>query len=189
MPLAVTVDVEWAKEDDIKAIFALADAHSVPLFPFVTHESAFLKQRGGAQGIHPNFLLGSTQGNTEDEVIEECFRLVPNARAFRSHCFYSHTRLLWAMAERGIMADANLLSYLQYRQPFKNAGGFTTFPTYWSDDVAKRNGDTRLEKRRMHGTAVLVVNVHPTNHAYVPTIELFETARAHSIPFEMLYSD
>lgn len=185
--LLVTTDTEWCSEDQIKAIFDLADANDVPLFPFVTHASAFLRARGGAQGIHPNFLPGSTQGKTYDEVLDHMLGIVPDARAFRSHCFYSETRLLWKMAERGFVADANLLTYMEYRVPFKNVGGFTTFPTYWSDDVALRRGETCIDKRRLSNSGTMVVNVHPLNAAEPIVKELFSFARLRSVPFESLY--
>ena len=185
--LSLTTDIEWCSEDQIKAIFDLADSYGVPLFPFVTHESNFLKARGGEQGIHPNFLPGSTHGRTEDEVLEHCLRLVPGVTASRSHCFYSNTRLLWKMAERGIRADANLLTYMDYRKPFKNVGGFTTFPTYWSDDVALRRGEG-FDKRNMGNNGVRVVNVHPLNYDQPVVKELFAFARLRSVPFESLYA-
>lgn len=185
--LSLTVDTEWSSEDHIKRIFDLADSYDVPLFPFLTHDSAFLRARGGAQGIHPNFLPGSTQGKTEDEVLDHCFELVPRATAFRSHCFYSHTRMLWKMAERGIRADANVLTYLEYRVPFTNVAGYTTFPTFWSDDVALRRGETCIDKRRMTNNNVLVVNVHPLNADQAIVKQLFSIARMHAVPFESLY--
>ncbi len=187
MPLALTTDTEWCSEEDIRRLFTLADIHHVPLFPFLTHASPFLKKFGGPQGIHPNFLPGSTHGATEDEVLDHCFKLVPGATAFRSHCFYGHTRLLWKMAERGIKADANLLTYLTYREPFRNVGGFLTFPTYWSDDVAIRNGATELPKKRLNSIQPLVVNVHPRNAGLPMVEELFRYARARAVPFESLY--
>lgn len=187
LSLAVTTDLEWCSEEQIRRLFDLADDYHVPLFPFVTHRSVFLGKRGGPQGIHPNFLPGSTHGQTEEEVLDHCFKLVPNAQAFRAHCFYSHSRLLWAMAERGIKADANLLSYLSWTVPFRNVGGFLTFPTYWSDDVAIRNGATELPKRRLNSIHPLIVNVHPKNAGLPMVEELFRYARARSVPFESLY--
>jgi hypothetical protein len=186
--LALTADTEWCNEEQIKALFDLADSFDVPLFPFVTHASAFLRVRGGAQGIHPNFLPNSTHGRTQDEVLDHLLRIVPDAVAFRSHCFYSESRLLWKMAERGFKADANLLTYMEYRVPFTNVGGFKTFPTFWSDDVALRRGETVLDKRRMSNKNVLVVNVHPLNVDQPIVRDLFKFARLRSVPFESLYT-
>lgn len=188
MPLALTTDIEWSSEQDIAALFSLADSVQVPLFPFLTHNSEFLKKRGGPQGIHPNFLPGSTQGRTYDEVLDHLLRIVPDATAFRSHCFYSETRLLWNMAERGFKADANLLCYMEHRAPFLNVGGFTTFPTFWSDDVALRRGETGIDKRQFGNNGVRVVNVHPKNFGTPIVQELFRFARLRSVPFESLYS-
>jgi len=185
--LSLTTDTEWCSEDQIKRLFDLADSHDVPLFPFVTHASAFLRTRGGAQGIHPNFLPNSTHGKTYDEVLDHLLRIVPDARAFRSHCFYSETRLLWKMAERGFIADANVLTYMEHRLPFKNVGGFTTFPTFWSDDVAIRRGETCIDKRQMGNNGLRVFNVHPSNAELPMVKELFAFARLRSVPFETLY--
>lgn len=187
MPLTLTTDTEWSSEEDIAALFRLADSSGVPLFPFITHDSSFLKRRGGAQGIHPNFLPNSTHGRTYDEVLDHLLRIVPDAVAFRSHCFYSETRLVWKMAERGFKADANVLCYMDYRRPFRNVGGFMTFPTYWSDDVALRRGETTLDKRQMGNNGVRVFNVHPKNAGLPIVKELFRFAALRAVPFESLY--
>lgn len=187
MPLVLTTDTEWCSEDDIAALFNLADTLGVPLFPFVTHRSEFLKKRGGAQGIHPNFLPSSTHGKTYDEVLDHMLAIVPDAVAFRAHCFYSETRLLWKMAARGFKVDCNVLTYLQRRDPFTNVAGLRTYPTFWSDDVAKRLGETRLPKRSLNSSAMLVVNVHPLN-VHLPMVQdLLEYARLRCVPFESLY--
>lgn len=187
MPLTLTCDIEWASEPEIKQVFDLADRYALPLFPFVTHESKFLRCRGGAQGIHPNFLEGSTQGRTETEVLDYCFKLVPSAKAFRSHCFYDHTRLVWRMAERGILIDVNVLRHLDDPTPYQTIGGYPRYPTYWSDDVALRNGE-HFDKRKFGSPKVLVCNVHPKNATEQVVRQLFQFACGRSIPFEDLYA-
>lgn len=189
MPLVLTTDIEWSSEESIRVLFDMADSLRVPLYPFITHESAFLRKRGGAQGIHPNFLLGSTHGNTEQQVMDHCFEfLLPGATAFRAHCFYDHTRLQWAMAERGITKDSNVLRYMEEHnpRPYRCIGGYTRWPVFWSDDVALRNGETRVDKRRMNSSLPLVVNIHPQNHGQPMVQEIMEYARKRCVPFEDL---
>ena len=188
MPLVLTTDIEWASEDHIRSLFHMADILGVPLFPFVTHESEYLKKRGGAQGIHPNFLPGSTQGKTETEVMDYCFKLVPRAKAFRAHCFYDHTRLQWAMADRGINIDSNVLRYMEPHnpRPYRCIGGYMRWPVFWSDDVAMRRGEKRIDKRRLNTTLPLVIDIHPRNYSQPMVAELMEYARNRSMAFEDL---
>lgn len=187
MPIVLTTDVEWASESDIERLFDLADRYALPLFPFVTHDSPFLRRRGGAQGIHPNFLEQSTHGRTEAEVLDHCFNLVPSAKAFRSHCLYDHTRLVWRMAERGILIDSNVLRHLDDPRPYQTIGGYPRYPIYWADDVALRNSE-HFDARKFARHDTLVCVVHPKNANEVVVRKLFQFACGRSIPFEDLYA-
>lgn len=84
-----TSDIDWASEDVLEAFFAQIPAERLKLTTFVTHRSEVIErefQQGHIhRGIHPNFLPGSSQGNTFREVIETCVALAPEATCTRSH--------------------------------------------------------------------------------------------------------
>src|SRR5207244_3974947 len=66
---------------------------------FVTHMSpAISRLRRNPElfelGIHPNFLPGSTHGDTPDAVLRHCRALVPDAVSMRTHCLVQSTLLL-----------------------------------------------------------------------------------------------
>ena len=137
-----TTDIEWSPEWAIRELFELADAAGVPLTPFLTHRSAFLETRlagkgdGPNAGLHPNFLPGSTHGQSVPEVIETTTKLWPAARSYRSHCFYDDTRMNRLMAEHGFLYDSNLCAFLQAGLvPLRTATTIIRFPVFWEDDV------------------------------------------------------
>ncbi len=84
-----TSDIDWASEAVLEQFFAQLPADMLKLTTFVTHRSEVIEREfksGHIQrGIHPNFLPGSSQGNSFSEVIETCVALAPEATCTRSH--------------------------------------------------------------------------------------------------------
>lgn len=164
-----TTDIEWAPEWAIADTFALADEHGVPLVPFVTHPSELVASRFGPRlagaGVHPNFLPGSTHGGTVDEVIAAVRALAPDARSFRSHCFYDDTRTLRKLAADGFTHDSNACAFLQPElSPVRTVTSVLRFPVFWEDDVHSSFGlGWTLDALRpaLDSPGLKVVNVHP----------------------------
>lgn len=184
-----TTDIEWAPEWAISSLFDLADAYDVPLTPFVTHDSAYLRRRfaGSSKadgvGIHPNFLPGSTQGASVVEVIEHMTNLWPEARSFRSHCFYDETRMNRQMADRGFRYDSNLCAFLQPGLvPLRTATQIIRFPVFWEDDVHSGFGmPWTLEAidEELRSPGLKIFNVHPPRVALnVPDEAFFDAHRS-----------
>jgi hypothetical protein len=183
-----TTDIEWSPEWAIRDLFELADSSGVPLTPFVTHESRYLRARldnardVGNVGLHPNFLPGSTHGGTVAQVIDATTTLWPAARSFRSHCFYDETRMNRRMAERGFLYDSNALAFLQPSLlPMRTATTILRFPVFWEDDVHSAFGlpwrlDAIAEDLRSPGLKIF--NVHPLRIALnVPDEAFYERSR------------
>lgn len=84
-----TSDVDWASETVLANYFELLPFERLKLTMFVTHDSEIIgrKYKEGliTRGIHPNFLPGSSQGNSFREVIETCLSFAPEADITRSH--------------------------------------------------------------------------------------------------------
>lgn len=136
-----TVDVEWSPEWAIAATYELADRFEIPLTPFLTHESAYLRDRlrdpaaRGDVGLHPNFLPGSTHGRTVEEVVAAVCELWPDAISYRSHCFYDETRAMRAFEHRGFRYESNLCLFLQPQlAPLRSSTSLTRLPVFWEDD-------------------------------------------------------
>lgn len=84
-----TSDIDWASEAVIDDYFNRLPLDSLKLTTFVTHKSEIIENQFRAgiieRGIHPNFLPGSSHGNTFREVIETCMTFAPEATCTRSH--------------------------------------------------------------------------------------------------------
>lgn len=84
-----TSDIDWASEAVIEHYFQKMPMEMLKLTVFVTHKSEVIEREYLAgrivRGIHPNFLPGSSHGNTFREVIETCLSFAPEATCTRSH--------------------------------------------------------------------------------------------------------
>ena len=90
-----TSDIDWASEAVLEEYFSLLPMEFLKLTTFVTHKSDIIEQqyqKGLIQrGIHPNFLPGSSHGNSFREVIETCMTFAPEATCTRSHRAFAVT--------------------------------------------------------------------------------------------------
>lgn len=84
-----TSDIDWASEAVIDDYFHRLPMDLLKLTTFVTHNSEIIENQFLAgviqSGIHPNFLPGSSHGNSFREVIETCMTFAPEATCTRSH--------------------------------------------------------------------------------------------------------
>lgn len=183
-----TTDIEWSPEWAIDDLFTLAERHGVPLTPFITHESSAVRRRFSdparrrLAGVHPNFLPGSTHGDSVAAVAEHVRSLWPDAIAFRSHCFYDETRMSRQMAARGFRYDSNLCAFLQPGLvPVRTTTRILRFPVFWEDDVHSGFAlDWSIGALAPHlGTPGLkIFNVHPLRVALnVPDEAFYERDR------------
>lgn len=107
---------------------------------FVTHQSPLLekwhRERKIQLGIHPNFLPGSSHGNTINEVIDTVMKYVPEARCFRSHRCFDVAPVTDALVKRGLLYDSNLITNLQQGiSPIKHESGLIRFPCFYEDGI------------------------------------------------------
>ena len=166
-----TSDIEWSPEWAILEMLALFGRYSVPLTPFVTHRSDCLWQRYGSAdmrprvGLHPNFLIGSTHGDTTEEVMECVCKLWPEATSFRSHSFFDHSHVTDGFFARNFKYDSNLGLFLQPDcVPLRHNSGLIRFPVYWEDDNHWRNElpfELSIVKAEFEKPGLKVFNVHP----------------------------
>ncbi|MTJ14072.1 hypothetical protein FJR11_16070 [Anabaena sp. UHCC 0187] len=111
----LTIDVDWAADWMIEYVADCLIEKQVKATWFITHYSPLLdKLKFHHQlfeiGIHPNCLPESSQGSTEDEVLQFIKNLAPEATSMRTHALYQHTRFLRkASSEYGISIDSSLL--------------------------------------------------------------------------------
>lgn len=164
-----TTDIDWASEHCIRTLLDAMAERGVTPTAFATHRSEALDAaaRNGDVGIglHPNFLPGSSHGETREQVIDHIFDLFPDARCFRSHAMVDDTHISIAMKERDILYDSNLCLYLQPGLvPLHHWTGIPRFPMFWADDIHwRRGGEFRLAPYEdlFFSPGLKIIGVHP----------------------------
>lgn len=185
-----TSDIDWAPEWAIAEMLDFFEQREIPLCPFITHDSEEIRRRYSDHekkqlvGIHPNFLPGSTQGNSPDEIADNLLSLWPEAKAYRSHSFVDSTPIANLFAKRGLLFDSNLCLFLQPRcEPLKHNSGLMRFPVFWEDDVHYKRGlPCELSSIREHfdSPGLKVINLHPFLFAMnVPDAKYYQEVKHH----------
>lgn len=165
----LTMDVDWASEYAIAATLADIRGRSIRPTVFATHPSQELARAAAAGeielAIHPNFLPGSTQGESPEDVIDYVFKLVPGAISFRSHCYMENTNIMRLLAQRGIKFDSNFCSFLEpHLLPIRHFTGIWRFPVFWEDDVHWMLGapwDAGAFRTAFFSPGLKIFNIHP----------------------------
>lgn len=171
--VVLTSDQDWAPAWTCRALLDAAAERGLPLHAFRTSASAELDRAAAegtiGQGWHPNFLPGSSHGTTPDEVVASCRALVPGARTARSHCFVESTQQWRALADAGIVADAQVLSAAQsHLEPIVHWTGVLRLPTFFADDTffgaSPDDLDLRGVRRALLAPGLKVVIFHPATY-------------------------
>jgi hypothetical protein len=141
----LTFDVDWAPDFAIDAIAEELIRREVKATWMITHASPALDRLREHPdlfelGIHPNFMPGSTQGSTPEEVLDHCMELVPDATTMRTHALVQSSPLLRTVVARTpVRCDASLfLLEAEHVAPvaFPDAtGSLVRIPYVWEDDV------------------------------------------------------
>jgi polysaccharide deactylase WbmS-like protein len=143
--VVLTFDVDWAPDFAIDAIADELVAAGVRSTWMITHSSPAVDRLRGRPdlfelGIHPNFLPGSTHGETPEAVLDHCMALVPGATTMRTHALFQSSLLMRTVLERTpVRCDASLfLLEASHVAPvgFPGAGGsLVRVPYVWEDDI------------------------------------------------------
>jgi ubiquinone/menaquinone biosynthesis C-methylase UbiE len=179
-----TTDIEWSPESMIKELVDTFDGRGIPLTPFVTHDSPTIKEKYGQGdkrlhvGLHPNFLSGTTHGDSPERVIDNVGKLWKDAISFRSHSFFDNTHITDEFAKRGFRYDSNINLFLHNGGlPLIHNSGLLRFPVYWEDDT---HFDRQLPftldylKRHLDAPGLKVFNIHPLTFSLnVPTSQYY----------------
>jgi hypothetical protein len=168
---ALTADQDWAPAWASEQLVTAAATLGLPLHVFRTNpcpvlDDAFAKGRI-TQGWHPNFLPGSSHGDTPDDVIAYCRSHFPLSRTVRAHCFMEHTMAWDALAAAGIVADSQIPTYFQDNlTPLLHASGIWRLPVYLEDDIFFRYFPHVLDLDAVEVTlfapGLKIFNFHPT---------------------------
>ena len=143
-PHIITFDIDWAPDEAIESTRKKLIEHNLKSTWFVTHatpELAKFRERPDLfeLGIHPNFLEGTTHGNTQEEIIAHVMALVPEAKVLRTHSVYQSGQLLNKfVATTPISIDSSIflpeMPNIQKVRHLTGAGPLDRFPIFWADD-------------------------------------------------------
>ena len=171
--IAITLDIDWAPDWVIKYCLNIFQEHGVKVSFFATHETELnqkILDNNHELGIHPNFLTGSSHGNTPHEVLSFCKSLVPSAVSSRSHSLMTSEPILEMMTEKfGIKNDCSIYlpdikipadHKIKYSQ---NGPELTRIPHYFQDNMIffKDGFDWKMQSLGIEGKAYFVFNFHP----------------------------
>lgn len=173
----ITVDVDWAPEWAIERLALVIESAGVASTWFATHDSKALsdfavRNNNVELGVHPNFLTGSSHGESNADVIRHCLELVPKSTSMRTHCLYQSTPMYQDVCDQSeIYIDAsmytgdvpsNFISVL----PLSGNKSILKVPFVWEDDLnfvdPQRSWNARdFLLGRSRNSAFTVINVHP----------------------------
>jgi hypothetical protein len=188
--VVLTIDIDWAPDFAIDFVADQLISRQVRATWFVTHMSpavARLKQHPNLfeLGIHPNFLSGSTHGDTPDAVLRHCMALVPDASSVRTHLLVQSTLLLRQfLAQTKITTDVSLFlpgaPCICPVEWFSQRRTLLRIPYFWADDFEmERNMPSwRLASHLGAGEGLKVFAFHPI-HVYLNSadIEVYQSLK------------
>ena len=110
----LTFDIDWAEDKMMEPILEELLKRRMKSTWFVTHDTPLLQVfRKHSDlvdlGIHPNFLEGTTHGESEEEILQHVLALVPEARVIRTHNVFQSGPLLSKIANlKSIQLDSSI---------------------------------------------------------------------------------
>ena len=174
----ITLDVDWAPDFVIDAVADRFRQAGVRSTWFVTHSSPAVSRLRQSPdlfelGVHPNFLPGSTHGDTPEAVLEHVLGLVPEARSMRTHGLVQSTQLLDLVIRRTPIA-IDVTAFLPRTpnlRPFPypwQGGTLWRVPFFWEDDFEMERSRPcwTLAPYLDVGPGLKVFNFHPI-HVYL----------------------
>lgn len=185
----LTFDIDWASDEMVLEVIDDCLKYNVKATFFVTHESETLKKLFDFSdhfevGIHPNFLPGSTQGNSEEEILHFYNTLLPSVGTIRTHCLYQYSRLFakFNLAYNNKLIDSSIfMPFVKNIQPFKwitGSGYLVRVPFFWSDDYYF-GCQSITPLSLLDSTGCKVYNFHPIHISNnITSIEHYEAVKA-----------
>ena len=179
----VTLDIDWAPDFAIDFVAEKLAERQVCATWFVTHVSPAIERlrqypKLFELGIHPNFLPGSTHGDTVEEVLNCCIAMVPEASSVRTHSLVQSSPLLaQIMIQTSIKTDVSLfLPHTPCLRPIEYQSSGRTLlriPYYWQDDYETERTVPcwHLPPILAVGEGLKVFNFHPI-HVYLNSADV-----------------
>lgn len=181
--VCLTFDIDWAPDFMIDFVAELLIARQIRATWFITHATPALQRLRQYPhlfelGIHPNFLPGSTHGNTPEAVLAHCTELVPESISVRTHNLVQSTPLLHQiMIQTPITIDVSLfMPHTPHLRPVEyhwNQRTLLRLPFFWEDDMEMTHPapSWRLSPILSLGNGLKIFNFHPV-HLYLNSSDM-----------------
>jgi hypothetical protein len=168
-----TSDVDWASEEVLNYSHKALSGESLGITYFNTHPSNFINSLSKSgeirQLIHPNFLPNSSHGESFDEVMEYCDKLVPDADGFRTHRYFEVNDIMDEYARRGFKFFSNHCTRCEKNiTPLHHRSGMVSIPIFFEDGgylIMDPHLNTDILKGYLDTPGLKVINVHPAHMA------------------------
>lgn len=170
-----TSDIDWASEDVMKDYFDIVNNLDIKPTLFVTHHSDIIDKyyRMGQieRGIHPNFMNGSSHGNSFKEIVETCIKYAPEAYGFRSHRAFDVTDITHLLKnEYNFKYVSHQITILQnYIRPILHESGLINFPVFFEDGTHLYNQldlDFKKYIKLFSEPGIKIISFHPMNFVF-----------------------
>lgn len=168
----LTSDIDWASDASIRFFHESTHNTDFPVSYFITHDSEYLSTLSDDAvefGIHPNFLAGSSHGNSFDEVINTCLAYVSAPLFFRCHKYFDVDDTIIKLLNVGCKFDSNLCTLMDTElKPLTHRLGHTRLPVFWEDGAHLTHGFP-LDFNAFDNSAFLapglkILNMHPMHY-------------------------
>ena len=182
----ITFDVDWAPDFAIRETAEILIKSHTKSTWFVTHNSEAVQELLEQPhlfelGVHPNFMPGTTQGNSYNEIMRHVMDIVPGAKAARTHgMFYSAAISRMFAVDFGLETDSSIyLRECPHITPHLAYYGNRTLlrmPYFWTEDgeMSKPESSFVLKDSTLLLPGLKVFGFHPihiflnssSDHAY-----------------------
>jgi len=168
-------DIDWASEDVIQVF--LDEILTLKLKPtlFVTHPSKLIDHYFGMglfdRGIHPNFLPGSSHGNSFKDVVDTCIEFAPESYGFRSHRAFDVTDITHLLYSKySFRYMSNQITIMQpFIRPILHESNLINFPVFFEDGTHLYNNldfDICSFHKLFCSPGLKVISFHPMNFVF-----------------------
>jgi hypothetical protein len=169
-----TSDIDWASEDAIEIFLNdIVNNHNLKIDLFVTHKSDLIQdyfEKGKInRGIHPNFLSGSSHGNSFEEIIETVKQFAPETNYFRCHRYFDVTDIsLSLLKNHNFKFFSNYSTIFQSNiKPFLHFSSLIQFPVFFEDGTHLFNNlslNFDDYKKYFETPGLKIISFHPMNY-------------------------
>lgn len=164
MHYSIAFDTDWAPQYIINDTLKIINDYKVKCTVFCTNQYDTGNFKDIEIALHPNYMPGSTHGQTDSECIIGLKKIFPNAIGTRSHRLYWHAGLTDTLINNKILYDSSIMLPFQEIYPF-NYFGLFRIPAWWSDGfhLKSRHDEEVVKKKINQHNGVKILIFHPIN--------------------------